>query len=367
MKFKKILQKIFKKTFKKIFEIFYGKIILLENENTLKIIKHEINSIKIDEKNFKINKKIYELKNAKIYTDLVEHVSIIKDNYSIPSVSFQQIDGELKDARYNKALSEGTPRFINKFSGTIVSLAQGVSGTNYFHFLFDIISKLEMFSQIIDLKNIDYFYMQGNYEWQKKLLKNFEIPETKLIDCNDFRYIEAERLLVSEHPWYKSGYFQKEIKDLPEWIIFFLRKKFLKLSEKFDCSNRVFIDRSDSNFDHCKLINNNEIKSFLLKRGFQSFEVSKLKFSEQIYLFQNAKTIVSPHGAALSNLVFSSKNLNLIELIPNNHPSRKCERISKILGFNYKRIELEKKNSSFIENGDMEISLEHLEEIINNE
>ena len=80
-----------------------------------------------------------------------------------------------------------------------------------------------------------------------------------------------------------------------------------------------------------------------------------MDFFEQVYLFKNAEIIISPHGAAFQ-IIFSNSNLRLIEIIPKLHPSRKCERISKILGFNYLRVELENKISKSDQIGDMEIS-----------
>ena len=74
-------------------------------------------------------------------TDLTEHVAIIKDNKIIPEISYQQVKGELMDITYNKVLHSGTNRIIKDFDGTVLSLVQGASGNNYFHFLFDIILK----------------------------------------------------------------------------------------------------------------------------------------------------------------------------------------------------------------------------------
>ena len=153
-------------------------------------------------------------------------------------------------------------------------------------------------------------------------------------------------------------------KNIPEWIIYFLRNKFINTSKKIECSKKIFIDRSDSKFNHCKLVNNIEVIEYLKSKGFESYKMSELDFFEQIYLFSNADIIVGPHGAAFSNIIFSKKGMNLIELIPNNHPSIKCKKISKILNLNYKKIELQYILNKKSENGDIKIEINQLEKLI---
>ena len=84
-------------------------------------------------------------------------------------------------------------------------------------------------------------------------------------------------------------------------------------------------------------MNNSELVNFLEKRKFQIVKPEKLSLNEQINIFNNAQIIAGGHGAALTNIIFCEKNTNIIEFIPSSHPSRKCERISKILNLNYFR------------------------------
>ena len=194
---------------------------------------------------------------------------------------------------------------------------------------------------------------------------NTLFKENQLIDSRKYRHITADRIIALDHPWYKKGKVQDEILNIPDWIIFYLRDKFLKFSKKFDCSEKIFIDRSDSNFNHCKLINNQEIIDFLRKKGFESYQTSKLDFFEQIYLFNNAKIIIGPHGAAFSNIIFSKPGLRLIELIPKDHPSIKCEKISNLLKFDYKKIKLNREiNDDVNLTGDIKIEISELNKIL---
>tara|TARA_B100001057_G_scaffold258990_1_gene259176 strand:+ start:1546 stop:2655 length:1110 start_codon:yes stop_codon:yes gene_type:complete len=365
MKIKKFFQYLFKKTFQLIFLGFYGNIKFPPADKDSKIGKHKIKRIKIGNQNFKVDKNIYEVKNGRIYTDLVENVAIIKNNYLLPKISYQQINGVLKNEKYNKVLIDGTNRIKKKIKGNILSLVQGASGNNYFHFLFDIVPKIILIQQANLLKEIDFFYLPSNLNWQYKILLTFGITRKKILDSNKFRHIEADKIYAVEHPWYTKGKVQEEINNIPSWIIFSLRKKFLKNYKKQKNVKKIFIDRSDSIFNHCKLVNNEEIKDFLFKNNFKSYQVSKLDFFEQISLFHNAKVIIGPHGAAFTNIIFSKPGLRLIELIPKNHGSLKCKKISKLLKFNYKRIELKRLiNQNENINGDMKISISFLKKVL---
>ena len=157
---------------------------------------------------------------------------------------------------------------------------------------------------------------------------------------------------------------QNEVANLPEWIIFWLREKFIPLSKKFDCNNKIFIDRSDSKFEHCQFQNNDEIIEFLNTKGFTSYKISELDFLEQVYLFSNAKTIIGPHGAAFSNIVFCNPAANIVEILPETHNSKKCERLSNVLRLNYTKIFTPKVNTNKKQFGDMNFDINKMRQII---
>ena len=52
------------------------------------------------------------------------------------------------------------------------------------------------------------------------------------------------------------------------------------------------------------------------------------------------------HGAAFTNIIFCRPGTKIIEIIPENHPNRKCERVSKILKLKYFRIVTKSDNSN---------------------
>ena len=145
---------------------------------------------------------------------------------------------------------------------------------------------------------------------------------------------------------------------MPEWIVYYLRNKFLRIQKPQSGFEKIYIDRSDSNLNHCKLINNSEIKKYLKSKSFKILKLSGLSFKKQIGIFKSAKIIIGPHGAGFANLVFCKKNTRIIEIRPKNHPNKVYERVSKINNLNYKLIRLDHVKNN--KKGDMILKKETL-------
>ena len=307
--------------------------------------------------------KFFEMSEGRVFTDNIENVSIISNNKLLDKFSYQQIRGKLVSSKKNQVISSGTPKFVLKINKNLAILAQGASGyNNYAHFLFDIIPKIKLFSLAINLKKIDYFYFSKLNKYQKDIFKIVGIDKTKIIDSNKYRHLQCKKIYGVTHPNYFKGTFSYAQSLMPAWIVYYLKKKFLKHKKSTNKIKKVFIDRSDSKLGHCKLINNNEIKYFLKSKGFKIIKLSNLNFKNQISIFNNAEIIIGPHGAGFANLVFCKKNTIIIELKPKNHPNKVYERISSINKLNHKLIEL--KHIKNNRKGDMFLKKEILHNFI---
>ena len=296
--------------------------------------------------------KFFEISDGRVFTDNIENVSIISNNILLDKFSYQQIKGKLVNSKRNQVIKTGTPKFIRKINKDIAILAQGASGyNNYAHFLFDIIPKIKLFSLAINLRKINYFYFSKLNKYQRDIFKIIGVNEKKIIDSNRYRHLQCKKIYGVTHPNYFKNTISYAHSLMPSWIVYYLKNKFLKHKRSINKFKKVFIDRSDSKLSHCKLINNNEIKSFLKTKGFKIFKLSNLDFKDQISIFNNAEIIVGPHGAGFANLVFCKNNTKVIELKPDNHPNKVYERISSINKLNYKLIKL--KHIKNNKNGDM--------------
>ena len=353
---RKKLQFIYKFIISKLFQIIYGKIVFLnQNDNDVKI--KEVNK----EKN---NYKFIEINNGRIFTDYIEHVAVINKNQILDFVSYQQVKGVFKDPTFNVVIKKGTPKFKKKFNGKVFSLVQGASGNNnYFHWMFDILPRLIILEKFYNLNDINFFYCPQIKPWQLSTLSIFNIGNDKLINSNLHRHIQADKILAVSHPWYSKGLILNEAKNLPSWIINEIAFKFEKYGKKFECNDKIFIDRRESNYNHCQIINDEEIKTYLRKKGFTVYRVGELNFFEQIYLFQNAKIVIGAHGAAFTNLIFCKENTKVLDIIPENHPNTVDETIAKVKNLNFKFIRTKELNEKERVNGDIFLSID---EIANN-
>ena len=350
IKLRKITKSIYKSIINNFFLIIYGKI-RLNNKSQAKVFS---------KKNYKC--KIYELANSRVYTDCVENVSIIHNNFLYPESSFQQIDGKLAKPSSNQILKTGTPKYLKKIDGNMLILAQGASGGNYSHWLLDILPKLKLASLLYDLNKIDYFYFSKLNSFQLQILKLIGIDKKKFIDTKKNKHCFSKKIIFTTHPNYFKGTFFEAQSNIPKWIIQYLRRKFLKfVKNNKKTYKKIYIDRSDTVFNHCKLINNSEVTTFLKLKGFKILKLSKLSFLNQITIFNNAKFIVGPHGAGFANLIFCKKNTKVLEIKPHNHPNKVYQRISNINNLNYKLLKLKKiKNHMY---GDMILKVKELENI----
>jgi len=328
------MAKMIKTIIRGLFKLIYGRVNFDNNINysaiTSELDKYN-NKAKSNQRYF-----LYSSDNCRIYTDLNENVAVIKDGKILNGHSYQQVNGKLESLKQNSILKLGTPYFKKNIKGTIVNLLQGSSGENYFHFMFDILPKLWMVESKIKFEDIDYFLLNKKIDWQIKILEIIGINSNKILSAEQYRHIEASRIISVTHPWYLEGYIQEQVANIPSWIIYELRTNFLNknISKK---NLKIYLDRSDSKFKHCKVLNNSELVNFLEKRKFQIVKPEKLSLNEQINIFNNAQIIVGGHGASFTNIVFCEKNTNIIEFIPSSHPNKKCERISKVLDLNYFR------------------------------
>jgi len=339
---RKKLKLYYKSIVELFFKILYGKIRISKMPNSLSEKQKVNNPI------FKTLKKknyyIYKISKGRIFTDNNENVAIIKNNFILPKISFQQINGNLTSVNNNSVIKRGTHSFQKKIKGKVFNLCQGGSGNNYFHFIFDILPKIYLLKSEIDLNSLDFFYLNEPKNWQIKILNELGIQKEKLLSSKKNKHILADEIYAVDHPWYSHGLVQYNLNKIPKWIVHYNRKQFLNENKK-TYSKKIFLDRSGSQFNHCQIKNLPDMLAFAKKKKLKICQPEKLSFKKQIYIFNNSSIICGAHGASFTNIIFCRPGTKIIEIIPKDHPNQKCERISKILKLKYFRIQTKPDNT----------------------
>jgi len=344
---KKFLQKIFKTLGYSVFHKIYGKI-----DKSIDCYSDERIKVKSTNIEDDLNYKIYEIDSGRLYTDRIHDTAIILNNQIVDGPSFQlrykpTLEIYNSNVSHNIVFKKGTPRILKNFNGVVASLLTGGAGnSNYWHWLFDVLPRIELLKKNMSLSEIDYYLVPSlKKKFQQQSLDMLGVPYKKRLTSEKNRHIKAKKIIVTDHPVVTSGDSSSDIQNMPSWIILWLKNNFLKNTSLQKKRNKIYIDREDSiSSKDQRLINNeNEVREFLLKKGFALVKLADLNFKEQIELFNSAETIVGLHGAGFSNIVFCDPGTKVVEL-RNSTSGLVLKNLAKKNNLNYNSITVGKKN-----------------------
>jgi capsular polysaccharide biosynthesis protein len=195
--------------------------------------------------------------------------------------------------------------------------------------MFDLLPRLHLIQASgVDLKDIDRFIVNSCQKpFQQETLKLLGIPENKLIESDRCPHIQAKTMLVPS--------LHRMSDRITNWGGNFLRNQFLNsslnitdnlsqknisdsragenLSDRESPTNqRLYISRKSAQYR--RVLNELEVIEFLRAYGFRTITLESLSFQEQVTLMANATVAIAPHGAGLTNLIFSPPGSVVIEL-----------------------------------------------------
>ena len=312
---KKFLQNIFKKISYYLFLKIYGgieKSIKSDSDKRIFILKANF----AGEPKYKV----YKIEQGRLYTDRIQDTAVILDKKIIEGPSFQLRKNNNSIISDNVVFKKGTPRILKKLNGTVLSLLTGGGGNaNYWHWLYDVLPRLEICNKEINLEKIDYFLLPSlKKKFQTDTLKQLNFNNKKFLSSEKFRHIRAEELVVTDHPYMRTNNAHEDSQNIPKWITDWLKEKFLINSKKTEniYPKNIYIDRDESNTKNTSsrsVINEDEIKNYLIKKDFQLIRLHDMDFIDQVQIFNNAEYIIGLHGAGFANLSFCKSDTKIIE------------------------------------------------------
>ena len=119
-------------------------------------------------------------------------------------------------------------------------------------------------------------------------------------------------------------------------------KKFILPDNKKILDRKIYVTREDAHYR--KIVNESDIIPILRSKGYKVINPQLYDIDEQINIFNNADTIISPHGSNLSNIIFCKPDTEIFEIGPSfnneyeNYFENKYKYLAELNNLKYKRI-----------------------------
>jgi capsular polysaccharide biosynthesis protein len=214
----------------------------------------------------------------------------------------------------------------HKLRGRVLVLSAPGGTNNIWHLLFDELPKLELARQAgVDWESCDYFLINSRKaSFEREALRILGLPDEKIVETDDVSFVQADELffvtlgcLIPPDPW------------VLEWV----RSKFIQGPAPSGAKSKIFLSRKDA--IRRRFRNEDQLWHKLHDQGFVKAELGRMSLTEQIGCFRGASTIVAPHGAGLTNLVWAEPGTKVIELFSKEYVNACYWLIADMLKLDY--------------------------------
>ena len=194
--------------------------------------------------------------------------------------------------------------FTNKCVGCFVQERRNYS---YYHWTYETLPKLIYLSNNRTTLKVDKLYFHYGFwghAYQRQALRKLGFSYRQIVDAKRVKSLMAEKIVViklNETRLQPSAQLCKTIKSA--FIQHPIQKPY----------RRVYLTREHVKTGR-KLLNERELRELLTVYNFQIVKADRLSVTEQAKLFNEAQYIISPHGAALANIVFCEPRSQILEL-----------------------------------------------------
>jgi hypothetical protein len=172
---------------------------------------------------------------------------------------------------------------------------------SYYHWMFEALPRLHLLQE--SGWAVDAFALHEATEpFHQETLDAMGIGGYRLLRLESAACIKADTLLVT--PVLPT--------TAPQWVCGFLRHTFLPANTGHG-RERIYVSREGARRGR-RVENETEVVRALEGRGFVAVRLEGMSVRSQAELFANAQCVISPHGGALTNLVFCRAGTTVIEL-----------------------------------------------------
>lgn len=213
-------------------------------------------------------------------------------------------------------LSEIPWRTHKHLTGTSLMLGNSAGANCYYHWMLDLLPKLGYLERAgFDLNSISYFLVRETVTpFQIESLKKFGINSSRIVQTAKHPYLSCDKVLLVD---LKHAVNMAMHQFVPNWLnsTFGVKDQASAQDKPRDDSQtqlRLYLKRPKG--VRRGIANEADLEYLLIERGFQIAVMEGLSIDQQARLLAQADIVVSPHGGALTNMVFAQPGTKIIEL-----------------------------------------------------
>lgn len=193
-----------------------------------------------------------------------------------------------------------------KLNGTVMLLGNSMGAHCYYHWMLDLLPKLGMLEKAgIPLSSIDHFLVREmNGSFQKQTLARLGIDASRVVETKNDNRLECENLLMLN---FDNGINMKMNRFIPNWIKHVY-------PPQYPVGKRIKLYISRPKGVRRGVANEAQMLPILRRAGYTIESMEGMSVVEQAQLLARADVVMSPHGGALTNMVFCRPGIKVVEL-----------------------------------------------------
>lgn len=229
---------------------------------------------------------------------------------------------------------------------------------NYYHALVDNLPRLYwLHHPAMRDEHIRVLMPAAPYRWEAYFLPKLLPENAELIQVDPAYLWRAERMVIGD-------YLSEQMSGaLPTQYLDFFLPRVLPARPR-QRRHRIYISRREAPGGR-RILNEDAVRAHMEARGFAVYLLETLDIAQQIELFYDAEIVVAPHGAGLTNILFSG-SIDLVELHPTQAIMPHYYFMARAMGHRYHALcagESNRHSSFTVDIGALETLLDHVEQI----
>ncbi len=265
--------------------------------------------------------RITEVYNAKVFLTGMKSLVIAPDG-KLHS-RYRVTDEEVKELPWNS---------YKPLAGTSVLFAVSAGAHCYYHWMVDILPKIGVLEKAgFKLDDIDHLLMReaDRAPFQQSTLKHFGFDNDRIVETKDNNRLLCEKVIIVD---IHNGINMKMNRFLPAW----LKHSFPPPPvDAIDERIKLYVSRPKG--VRRGVANEDELLPILERYGYTVTAMEGMSVAEQSALMAKVDVLVSPHGGALTNMVFCKPGIDVIELY-GRHVYPFYNGLAQLCGHNYHAI-----------------------------